>query len=231
MNKLNENLSLSLKILLKNGIHFGHNISKYNSLNKPYIFGIRNKTYMLNLEHTFYQLKKVLLFLKHSNFSENTILFVGTKKHLSFLTKLIAKKCNQMYIDVKWTPGILTNHKQLRNFVETLILLESKIVKNESLTQDELTTYKKLKHKYGGFINNNRNGLANLPKLIVIFNPEDEDGIMAINESSQMLIPSIGIVDTDCSPLNITYPIPGNNNSIESISMFGSLLTNILNKK
>lgn len=226
--KNNDNLILSLKLLLKNGIHLGHSVTKYNALNKPYIFGIRNKAYMLNLEHTFYQLKKVLLFLKHSDFSKNTVLFVGTKKHLSFLTKLIAKKSDQLYINGKWTPGILTNQNQLKDFVDTLISLESKIINNEFLTQDDLTTYKKLKQKYGGFINGGTNNLTTLPKLIVIFNPEDEDGIMAVNEAAQMLIPSIAIVDTDSSPLNITYPIPGNNNSIESISMFGSLLTNIL---
>lgn len=226
--KNSDNLVLSLKLLLKNGIHLGHSTTKYNPENKAFIFGIRNKMYMLNLEHTFYQLKKVLLFLKHSKFENNSILFVGTKKHLSFLTKLIAKKSNQLYVNDKWTPGILTNQSQLKNFIDTLITLEKKIINNDFLSQDEITTYKKLKNRYGGFLNGNTNNLNKLPKVLIVFNPEDEDGIMAINEASQMLIPTIAIVDTDSSPTNITYPIPGNNNSIESISMFGSLLTNIL---
>ena len=77
----------------------------------------------------------------------------------------------------------------------------------------------------------NATQFGKLPQLIVVLNPDDKDGIMAINEASQVLIPTIALVDSDASPLNITYPIPGNNNSIETISMFGNLVINSLNKK
>lgn len=228
---MNNNLLLSLKLLLKNGFHFGHNVSRYNPNNKPYIFGIRNNTYIFNLEKTFQQLKRVVAFLEKNSFQKDTILFVGTKKHVHFLTKLIAKKCNQLYIDTKWTPGILTNNSQLNTFLNNLHDLESKIINKETLSPKELAIYKKLKHKYKGLMTDNTTQFGKLPQLIVVLNPDDKDGIMAINEASQVLIPTIALVDSDASPLNITYPIPGNNNSIETISMFGNLVINSLNKK
>ncbi len=230
MDNTNKNLLLSLKLLLKNGIHFGHSISKYNSTNKNFIYGSRNNIHIFNLEHTFYQLKKIMLFIQYQKLPKNSVLFVGTKRHVSFLTKLIAKQSNQLYIDTKWTPGLLTNQQQLRGFLDKLIILENKILNNSFISPKELAIYKKLKFKYKGLLTQDTNSLGKLPKLIVVFNPDDKDGIMAINEASQMLIPSIGIVDSNSSNANITYPIPGNNNSIESISMFGTLLTNILNE-
>jgi len=210
---------ISVEDMLQAGVHFGHRTKYWNPKMEPYIFGVRNKIHIINLQNTVEQLKPALLFIKSIAEKNNKILFVATKRAASKIIKEEAGRCGMPYVNERWLGGMLTNYKTIRssiNRLENLIRQKedgtfNKLTKKEGLKlQKEID---KLEKTIGGV-----RDMGGLPDALFVIDVKRES--IAVCEASKMGIPIVGIVDTNSSPSGIDYVIPGNDDAIRSISFF-----------
>jgi len=204
------------KEMLKAGVHFGHKKSRWNPKMKPYIFGLRNNIYIIDLEKTMEHLGKALDFIKDIIKNKGKILFIGTRPQSQSLVEETAKNCKMPYVVLRWVGGLLTNFGIIRKRVEHLIDLEKKkasgelkkYTKREQQNIDE--EIQKLKKKFEGI-----KELEKLPEAILVLSIKEQT--TAIKEAKKKNIPIIGLVDTDSDPSLIDYPIPSNDDAISAL--------------
>ena len=210
---------ISLEDMLQAGVHFGHQTKFWNPKMDPFIFGVRNKIHIIDLQHTVELLPPALSFLKSVAQKNNKILFVATKRSASIILREEAERCGMPYVNEKWLGGMLTNYKTIRssiNRLENLLRQKEdgtfrKLTKKEGLKlQREID---KLQKSIGGV-----REMGGLPDALFIIDVKRE--AIAISEASKMGIPIVGIVDTNSSPEGIDYVIPGNDDAIRSITLF-----------
>jgi small subunit ribosomal protein S2 len=212
-------LSISMRDMLKAGVHFGHQTCHWNPKMRDYIFGARNKIHIINLEKTVPLLEDALNFLGSIASKKGKILFVGTKPAARDTIKDEAQRCHMPYVNHRWLGGMLTNYKTIRQSIRRLKELEALFEKNVfgRLTKKEilnLTRDKaKLERSLGGIKN-----MGGLPDALFVIDVGHEN--IAIAEANRLGIPVIGIVDTNNSPDNINYVIPGNDDSLRSIQLY-----------
>ena len=210
---------ISLEDMLQAGVHFGHQTKFWNPKMDPFIFGVRNKIHIIDLQHTVELLPPALSFLKSVAQKNNKILFVATKRSASIILREEAERCGMPYVNEKWLGGMLTNYKTIRssiNRLENLLRQKEdgtfrKLTKKEGLKlQREID---KLQKSIGGV-----REMGGLPDALFVIDVKRE--AIAISEASKMGIPIVGIVDTNSSPEGIDYVIPGNDDAIRSITLF-----------
>ena len=210
---------ISLEDMLQAGVHFGHQTKYWNPKMEPYIFGIRNKIHIIDLQHTVELLKPALAFIKSVAQKNNKILFVATKRSATNILKEEAERCGMPYVNERWLGGMLTNYKTIRssiNRLENLLRQKedgtfNKLTKKEGLKlQREID---KLQKAIGGV-----REMGGLPDALFVIDVKRE--AIAISEASKMGIPIVGIVDSNSSPEGIDYLVPGNDDAIRSISLF-----------
>ena len=210
---------ISLEDMLQAGVHFGHQTKYWNPKMEPYIFGIRNKIHIIDLQHTVELLKPALAFIKSVAQKNNKILFVATKRSATNILKDEAERCGMPYVNERWLGGMLTNYKTIRssiNRLENLLRQKedgtfNKLTKKEGLKlQREID---KLQKAIGGV-----REMGGLPDALFVIDVKRE--AIAISEASKMGIPIVGIVDSNSSPVGIDYLVPGNDDAIRSISLF-----------
>ena len=210
---------ISLEDMLQAGVHFGHQTKYWNPKMEPYIFGIRNKIHIIDLQHTVELLKPALAFIKSVAQKNNKILFVATKRSATNILKEEAERCSMPYVNERWLGGMLTNYKTIRssiNRLENLLRQKedgtfNKLTKKEGLKlQREID---KLQKAIGGV-----REMGGLPDALFVIDVKRE--AIAISEASKMGIPIVGIVDSNSSPVGIDYLVPGNDDAIRSISLF-----------
>ena len=210
---------ISLEDMLQAGVHFGHQTKYWNPKMEPYIFGIRNKIHIIDLQHTVELLKPALAFIKLVAQKNNKILFVATKRPATNILKEEAERCGMPYVNERWLGGMLTNYKTIRssiNRLENLLRQKedgtfNKLTKKEGLKlQREID---KLQKAIGGV-----REMGGLPDALFVIDVKRE--AIAISEASKMGIPIVGIVDSNSSPEGIDYLVPGNDDAIRSISLF-----------
>ena len=210
---------ISLEDMLQAGVHFGHQTKYWNPKMEPYIFGIRNKIHIIDLQHTVELLKPALAFIKSVAQKNNKILFVATKRPATNILKEEAERCGMPYVNERWLGGMLTNYKTIRssiNRLENLLRQKedgtfNKLTKKEGLKlQREID---KLQKAIGGV-----REMGGLPDALFVIDVKRE--AIAISEASKMGIPIVGIVDSNSSPEGIDYLVPGNDDAIRSISLF-----------
>jgi len=210
---------ISLEDMLQAGVHFGHHTKYWNPKMNPYIFGVRNKIHIIDLQHTIKLLKPALSYLKSVAQKNNKILFLGTKRSASNTVQKEAIRCGMPYVNERWLGGMLTNYKTIRSSIRRLedLLRQkedgtfSKLTKKEGLKlQREID---KLEKAIGGV-----REMGGLPDALFVIDVKRE--AIAISEASKMGIPIVGIVDTNSNPDGIDYLVPGNDDSIRSISLF-----------
>ena len=210
---------ISLEQMLKAGVHFGHQTKYWNPKMDQYIFGVRNKIHIINLEHTVEMIKPALKFIEGVAAKNNKILFVGTKRTATDIIKNEAIRCSMPYVNERWLGGMLTNYKTIRSSITRLENL---------LRQKEDGTFSKLTKKEGLKIQRDIDRLeksiggvtemGGLPDALFIIDVKRES--IAVSEASKMGIPIVGIVDSNSNPEGIDYVVPGNDDSIRSISLF-----------
>jgi small subunit ribosomal protein S2 len=208
-----------MRQMLEAGVHFGHQSRYWNPKMAPYIFGERNKIHIINLE------KSLPAFLDASNFlgkitaAKGKVLFVGTKRAAREIIKEQATECGMPYVNHRWLGGMLTNFKTVRQSIKRLKDLETmaadgsfaKVNKKEAL---ELTReLEKLERSLGGIKN-----MAGLPDALFVIDVGHEK--IAISEAKKLGIPVVGVVDTNNSPENIDYVIPGNDDAMRAIRLY-----------
>ncbi|WP_343189592.1 30S ribosomal protein S2 [Buchnera aphidicola] len=218
---------LSMKNMLKAGVHFGHQTRYWNPKMKPFIFGARNKIHIINLEKTLPMFILALNELKKIYLKKGKILFIGTKKVASTIIKEIAILCKQFYVNHRWLGGMLTNWTTVRQSIVRLKELEiqSKDGTFDKLTKKEaLLRFKnllKLENSLGGIKN-----MGGLPDAIFVIDAEHEN--IAIKEANNLGIMVFSIVDTNSNPDKIDYIIPGNDDSIRSIKLYLNIIKEFL---
>ncbi len=205
-----------IKKMLESGVHFGHQTKKWNPKMKPYIFGRRKNIYIIDLEKTAQKLEEAKNFLSSMAAKRATILLVGTKKHARDIVAEEAQKFGIFYVNHRWLGGTLTNFPTIRKSIEKMKELEQilfgegseKLKKKERSRLTRLYN-KKLKNFVG------IKDMEKLPDVMIIVDTEHEKN--AVRETKRLKIPTIGIVDTNCDPEDVDYPIPGNDDAFRSI--------------
>lgn len=216
-----------IRELLENGVHFGHQTNKWNPKMGEYIFGEKNGIYIIDLQKTEKALLKAMDFLKDLAASGKHALFVGTKKQSKQIIKEEAQRCNMFYVDERWLGGCLTNFTTIKKSVERLNQLQEmkesevygSLAKKEKASIDR-EEYKLLKNLAG------IRDMHKLPDCLIVVDAEDEE--IAIKEGHKIGIPVIALIDTNCDPTSIEYPIPGNDDAIRSIAYIVSKLADAL---
>ncbi len=211
--------AVSMRDLLKAGVHFGHQTRYWNPKMDKYIFGARNKIHIINLEQTVPAFNESLALVKKLAENKNKILFVGTKRAASKILKEEAERSGMPYVNHRWLGGMLTNYKTIRQSIRRLRDLEKqkgdgtfeKLTKKEVLMRTR--EMEKLERSIGGI-----KEMGGLPDALVVIDVDNER--IAIKEANKLGIPVIGIVDTNSDPDGVDYVIPGNDDAIRAIQIY-----------
>jgi len=210
-----------MKELLEAGVHFGHQTSRWNPKMKPYIFGARNGIYILDLQHTLRKLREALAFLTNVAANGGKVLFVGTKRQAQGVVAEEASRSNMYYVNQRWLGGTLTNFTTIRRSLNRLRELEELTQSDQThdLTKKEAARLE----KEAGRLEKTLAGIKAMEErphaLFVVDTNKDR---IAVAEANKLGIPVIAIVDTNCDPESIDFPIPGNDDAIRAIKLFAS---------
>jgi len=210
---------VSMRQMLEAGVHFGHQTRFWNPKMAPFIFGDRNKIHILNLEKTLPMYDEAMNFISKLIANRGKVMFVGTKRAAQKVVSEEANRCGMPYVDHRWLGGMLTNFKTVKQSIKRLKELEAmesegrfnQFSKKETLTMTREMT--KLDRSLGGI--KNMNGL---PDALFVIDVGHEN--IAIAEANKLGIPVIGVVDSNNSPDNVDYVIPGNDDAIRAITLY-----------
>ncbi len=209
---------VTMKELLEAGVHFGHQTSRWHPNMKKYIYGGKNGIYIIDLQQTIELLEKTCEFVKQVVLQGKTILFVGTKKQAQEAVREAAERCGMPYVVERWMGGTLTNFSVIMQGVKKLEELERMEETGEldRLPKREARLLRKKLEKMRRNLTGIRN-MKELPGAIFIVDIRKEE--TALGEAKRLEIPVIAIVDTNCDPEKVEYPIPGNDDAIRSIKL------------
>jgi small subunit ribosomal protein S2 len=218
---------IGVRELLDAGLHFGHQTKRWNPKMQPFIFDKRNGIHIIDLAQSLSQLKVAQKFVYDLIASGYHVLFVGTKKQAQEATKEAAQKTGQYCVTHRWLGGTLTNNPTVRLRIKRMRTLEAmeKDGQFESLPKKEVA---RLRHELEK-LQKNLSGIANMeemPRALFIVDVNREG--IAVKEANRLHIPVIAIVDTNCDPDPIDYPIPGNDDAIRAIRVVLQSLTNTI---
>ncbi len=212
-------MSTTMRQMLEAGVHFGHQTRYWNPKMAPYIFGHRNKIHIINLEKTMVMYQDAMKHIRQLSSNKGTVLFVGTKRQAREIIREEAERCTSPYVDHRWLGGMLTNFKTVRQSIKRLkdMLTMAEDGSFERLSKKEALSYQreivKLQRSLGGI-----KDLEKLPDAIFVIDVGYQKG--AIAEAQKLGIPVIGVVDTNHSPVGISYVIPGNDDSSRAIRLY-----------
>ena len=216
---------VTMKSLLESGVHFGHQVKRWDPRMKKYIFAERNGIHIIDLQKTITAIKDSYEEIRKVASAGKSVLFVGTKKQAQQAIQKEAERCGQFYVNNRWLGGTLTNFATIKKSLLRLKKIEKMEVDGtfDNLTKKEVASILKEKEKlqknYGGI-----KEMKELPGAIFIIDTHKEQ--IAVKEAHRMGIPIIAIVDTNCNPEGIDFPIPGNDDAIRAISLFTSIIAN-----
>lgn len=211
--------AVTMRRMLEAGVHFGHRTRFWSPKMAPYIFGSRNKIHIINLEKTLPLYKDAVNFVGSVAAQKGTILFVGTKRQASEAIREHAERCGSPYVNHRWLGGMLTNYKTIKNSITRLVNLEEIIESPNAgrLSKKERLQLEREKSKLNRTLSGIRD-MKGLPDAMFVVDVENER--IAVAEAKKLGIPIVGIVDTNSSPDNIDYIIPGNDDAIRAIRLY-----------
>tara|TARA_Y100000817_G_scaffold204850_1_gene160546 strand:- start:2819 stop:3721 length:903 start_codon:yes stop_codon:yes gene_type:complete len=226
---LKENYEINIRSLLEAGVHFGHQKRMWNPKMDEFIFAHRNGIHIIDLEQTLDRVKEAAEIISNIAFKNKKILFVGTKKQARSTIIEEAERCNSPYISNRWLGGTLTNFQTIQSRIEHLIELENKrdAGEFESLSKKESLKYDEEIDR----LNKNLVGIKNMteiPGALFVIDIGKEE--IAIAEAHRVGIPVIALVDTNCNPQLIDYPIPGNDDAIRGIKLISRYMSDSIIK-
>jgi small subunit ribosomal protein S2 len=216
---------VTMKSLLESGVHFGHQVKRWDPRMKKFIFTERNGIHIIDLQKTIVAIKDSYDEVRKIASSGKSILFVGTKKQAQQAVQKEAERCGMYYVNNRWLGGMLTNFATIKKSLQRLKKIEKMEVDGtmEKLTKKEVAALQKEKAK----LDKNLGGIKDmkdLPGALFIIDTHKEQ--IAVAEARRMGIPIIAVVDTNCNPEGIDFPIPGNDDAIRAISLFTSIIAN-----
>jgi len=214
---------VSMRQMLEAGVHFGHQTRYWNPKMAPYIFGERNKIHIINLEKSLPMARDAYAFIKTIVADGGSVLFVGTKRAARESIRAQADRCEMPHVSYRWLGGMLTNYKTVRQSVKRLKDLEQMgedggfdvLVKKEVLGLRR--EQEKLERSLGGIKN-----MTGLPDVLFVVDVDYEN--IAVREARKLGIPVVAVVDTNCSPDDVDYVIPGNDDAMKAISLYSVLV-------
>ena len=212
---------VTMKELLEAGVHFGHQVKRWNPKMKRYIFGERNGIYIIDLQKTLKGLEDAYQYVREMVSKGGTILFLGTKKQAQDAIQEEAKRAGAFFVNQRWLGGMLTNFLTVRKSIERLKNIEKMREDGtfDALSKKEVASLEKERMK----LDKNLSGLKEMPALpdsIFVIDPKKEK--IAIAEARKLSIPIVAVVDTNCDPDEIDYVIPGNDDAIRAITLITS---------
>ena len=213
--------SVSVKLLLEAGAHFGHQVGRWNPKMKKYIFIERNGIHIINLEQTIVLLEKACSFVRDLAAQGGDVLSVGTKKQAQEAIDQEAKRCGVPYVNQRWIGGMLTNFNVVQSRVDYLVHLEdqrtrgmfARLPKKEVLKLEK--SIQRLNRQMGSF-----KEMTKFPSALFIVDPSKER--IAVAEAKHLKVPIVAMVDTNCNPEEVDYVIPGNDDAIRAIRLIAS---------
>ena len=211
---------VKIEDLLESGVHFGHNVRRWNPKMHEYIYGVRNNIHIFDLRITLELLNTALTKIHETVSKSGKILFVGTKKQCSDVVKELAMLNNNYYVNKRWLGGTLTNWKTISNSIKRLEEIELFLQNNDqskNLSKKELLDISREKQK----LDLNIGGIRSLngkPDLLIVFDVIKDK--IAVREANKLNIPVVAIVDSNGDPENIDYVIPGNDDALRSINVY-----------
>ena len=209
---------ISMKQLLEAGVHFGHQTRRWNPKMKEYIFTERNGIYIIDLQKTVKKIEEAYNFVRDLAMEEKSVLFVGTKKQAQESIEQEAKRCDMFYVNQRWLGGMLTNFKTIQGRIARLRKIEQMELNGEFdlLPKKEVMQLKleqeKLERNLGGI-----KEMKKLPGALFVVDPRKEH--IAVSEARTLKIPIVAIIDTNCDPDEVDYPIPGNDDAIRAVKL------------
>lgn len=213
---------VTVKQLLEAGVHFGHQTRRWNPKMKRFIFGEKSGIYIINLELTLVCLVKALEFLKKTAAEGKEILFVGTKKQGQEVVREAAIRCGMPYVQERWLGGMLTNFATVRKSVARLDWIDQ--MEREGnfkfITKKEVSQLLKERGKLTRYLEGVRL-MKRLPGALFIIDTKKEE--IALQEAIRLRIPTVALIDTNCDPDRVDFPIPGNDDAIRAIKLFSEL--------
>ena len=212
-------VSVTMKELLEAGVHFGHQTRRWNPKMKKYIFGARNGIYIIDLQKTSRRLRDALAFVSEVGAKGGNVLFVGTKRQAQEPVVAESLRCGMFYVDQRWLGGTLTNFATIRKRINRLKELEEITDSEETpkQTKKEIARLDKEHSRLAKSLSGIKT-MDSLPQAMFVVDTNKER--IAVAEANKLKIPVIAIVDTNCDPGPIDYPIPGNDDAIRAIRLF-----------
>ena len=218
--------TFTMRQLLEAGVHFGHHTRRWDPKMKPFIFGVRNNTHIIDLQQSVPMLHHALQAMRDTAASGGRILFVGTKRQARDLVAQHAERCGQYYVNDRWLGGMLTNWTTISKSIKRLKDLTAELDDSSAETSrskrellERTRSRDKLERTLGGI-----KDMAGLPNMIFVVDTVKEH--LAIAEAKTLGIPVVAIVDSNSNPEDITYPIPGNDDAIRAVNLYCELAGN-----
>ncbi|MDR1466491.1 MAG: 30S ribosomal protein S2 [Treponema sp.] len=216
---------VTMKSLLESGVHFGHQVHRWDPRMKQYIFAERNGIHIIDLQKTIQAIKNAYDAVRKTIKSGKTVLFVGTKKQAQQAIQKEAERCGMFYVNNRWLGGMLTNFVTIKESLRRLKKLEKMEIDGtfENLTKKEIASLSKERDK----LQKNLGGIKEMKEIPgILFIVDTRKEAISVAEAKRMGIPIAAVVDTNCNPEGIDYPIPGNDDAIRSISLFTQIIAN-----
>lgn len=218
---------ISMRKLLENGVHFGHQTRRWNPKMKPNIYASRNGVYIINLEKTMEQIDTAYEALRSIAEKGGKVLFVGTKKQAQATIMEEALRSGSFYVNQRWLGGLLTNYRTIQKRVKRLVEIEEMESSGliEVYTKKEQAQYKKEKARLENFLGGIKE-MKKLPNAIFVVDPKEEHN--AVAEAKKLGIPVFAMVDTNCDPEEVDYPIASNDDALRSVKLMVTLMADAI---
>ncbi len=213
----------TLQELLEAGVHFGHDPSRWNPKMAPYIFGVRNRVHVIDVQKTLDALDSALAFVRSLAAREGVLLFVATKRQARALVKQEAERCGMPYVTTRWLGGTFTNFPTILKSIEKRSTLAEKLASPDAalLTKKDRQKMQKDIERLDTVLEGLRS-LRKIPDAVFLIGAHDEK--LAAKEALRMGIPIVAVVDTNADPAEIDHPLPGNDDAVRSIQLFARLI-------
>lgn len=220
---------VTMKELLEAGVHFGHQVKRWNPKMKKYIFGERNDIHIIDLQKTMKGLDEAYNFVKEKAMAGQPILFVGTKKQAQDSIASESQRAGAFYVNQRWLGGMLTNYSTIRRSIERLKKIET--MKEDGtysvLTKKEVASLEKERLK----LEKNLSGIKEMdriPGAVVVIDPRKEK--IAVSEARKLFIPVVALVDSNCDPDEVDYIVPGNDDAIRAIALIARKMADAISE-
>jgi len=216
-----------MKELLEAGVHFGHQVRRWNPKMKEYIFGERNGIYIIDLQKTQRLFKEAVKFVTQKALDGSSFLFVGTKRQAQDAVEEEAKRCGQFYVNQRWLGGLMTNFQTVQKSIQRMKDIEAMRVDGrfDALTKKERLgldrEHAALEKNLAGI-----RDMRSLPDVIFIIDSNKEE--IAVHEANKLGITTVAIVDTNCNPDGIDFIVPGNDDALRAVRLFASKMADAI---